>query len=166
MASDRGAGAGAGPPDRYAVFAGALDLLTTAAEATPLLLLVDDAHLLDAVSAEAIAFIGRRLRADGIALLVATEADDDDGLDAEEIRLAPLDAANARALLAARFGDALAPALEREVALASIGGAPIADVARRAFLGPRTARILLASATAKLGVESPAELAAALGAER
>jgi DNA-binding CsgD family transcriptional regulator len=39
-------------------------------------------------------------------------------------------------------------------------------VLRRAFLGPRTARILLASATAKLGVESRTELAAALGGER
>jgi len=34
------------------------------------------------------------------------------------------------------------------------------------FLGPRTARLLRASAMAKLNVESPAELAAALVAER
>ena len=56
--------------------------------------------------------------------------------------------------------------LELDVSLAAGGGAPLDDVARRLFLGPRTARLLHASAMAKLGVESTAELAAALGPER
>jgi hypothetical protein len=37
---------------------------------------VDDAHLLDDASAEAIPFIARRLRIDGIARIIATESDD------------------------------------------------------------------------------------------
>ena len=76
LASALGLGAPIGAVDRFAVYAGMLDLLTAAAEETPLLVVVDDAHLLDEASAEAIAFIARRLRIDGIALLIATEADD------------------------------------------------------------------------------------------
>ena len=56
--------------------------------------------------------------------------------------------------------------LELDVSLAAGAGAPLDDIAHRLFLGPRTARLLLASAMAKLGVESTAELAAALGPER
>jgi DNA-binding NarL/FixJ family response regulator len=56
--------------------------------------------------------------------------------------------------------------LELEVALAAGDGATHEQVAHQLFLGPRTARLLRASAMAKLGVESTAELAAALGPER
>ena len=47
--------------DRFAVYAGDFDLLVSAAGETPLLLLVDDAHLVDDGSREAIGFIARRL---------------------------------------------------------------------------------------------------------
>ena len=56
--------------------------------------------------------------------------------------------------------------LELEVALAAAAGAPLDDVAHNLFLGPRTARLLLASTMAKLGAESTDQLAAALGPER
>jgi DNA-binding CsgD family transcriptional regulator len=55
--------------------------------------------------------------------------------------------------------------LELEVAFATGGGAPLDDIAHRFFLGPRSARLLQASAMAKLGVESTAELVGALGPE-
>jgi DNA-binding CsgD family transcriptional regulator len=55
--------------------------------------------------------------------------------------------------------------LELDVALAAGTGASLGDVGHRLFLGPRTARLLHASAMAKLGVESTAELVAALGPE-
>jgi GMP synthase (glutamine-hydrolysing) len=97
-----------GAVDRYAVYAGMLDLLTTVAADTPILVVVDDAHLLDQASAEAIPFIARRLRIDGIALGIATESEDGFS-DAEEIPLLGLHPADARALLFARFGDELAP---------------------------------------------------------
>jgi hypothetical protein len=51
------------------------------------------------------------------------------------------------------------------VALAAAAGAPLDDIAHGLFLGPRTARLLQASAMAKLGVESTAELVAVLGPE-
>jgi GMP synthase-like glutamine amidotransferase/tetratricopeptide (TPR) repeat protein len=116
--------------DRYAVYAGLLDLLTAAAEETPIVVVVDDAHLLDEASAEAIPFIARRLRIDGIALIIATESDD--GLpEAEELRLGPLDPAYARALLSVRFGGELAPSTVERI-VESGQGNPLAllEIAR------------------------------------
>ena len=62
------------PVDRLAVLVGAFNLLCAAAEEQPVLALVDDAHWLDAASAEAIAFAGRRIAADRVALLIATRS--------------------------------------------------------------------------------------------
>ena len=92
LASALGLGSPRRAVDRYAVYAGMLDLLTAAAEETPILVVVDDAHLLDEASAEAIPFIARRLWIDGIALLIATESDDGFS-DAEELRLGGLEPA-------------------------------------------------------------------------
>ena len=60
--------------DPFAVYAGVLGLLSLAAERSPLLLLVDDAHWLDRGSAEALAFACRRLGDEGIAALWATRS--------------------------------------------------------------------------------------------
>jgi predicted ATPase len=57
LTSALGLGEGHGPRDRFAAYAGALDVLAAAAEQTPLLVVVDDAHRLDEASAEAIAFL-------------------------------------------------------------------------------------------------------------
>jgi GMP synthase-like glutamine amidotransferase/tetratricopeptide (TPR) repeat protein len=100
--------------DRYAIYAGTLDLLTAAADDNPLLIVVDDAHLLDDASAEGIAFIAQRLRIDGIALVIATESDHGFS-QAEELRLGPLDPANARALISARFRGELTPAVVERI---------------------------------------------------
>ena len=121
LASALGLGAPTRAVDRFAVYAGMLDLLTTAAEEeTPLLVVVDDAHLLDEASAEAIAFIAHRLRIDGITLLIATEADDGFS-DAEEMRLGPLDSEHSRAVLAARFGGELAAQVVERIASSGQG---------------------------------------------
>lgn len=58
-------------PDRFAVGAATLGVLTRHAEHRPTAVLIDDAHLLDHLSAEAIVFAARRLVADPV-LLVAT----------------------------------------------------------------------------------------------
>ncbi|GIJ73644.1 AAA family ATPase [Virgisporangium ochraceum] len=62
--------------ERFAVYAAAVAFLARIAEWGPLLVAVDDLDRLDPGSAEAIAFVGRRLLAEGIALLVATGDDD------------------------------------------------------------------------------------------
>jgi DNA-binding CsgD family transcriptional regulator len=57
--------------DRFAVGAATLSLLSRFAEEHPLAILVDDAHLLDRSSAEALTFAARRLVADQIVMLAA-----------------------------------------------------------------------------------------------
>ena len=60
--------------DRFAVGAGTLGLICRAAERRPLALIIDDAHLLDRPSAEALAFAARRLLADAVLLLAGVRA--------------------------------------------------------------------------------------------
>jgi DNA-binding CsgD family transcriptional regulator len=69
---------GLGPPlDRSLLIgAGTLSLLATAAEAQPLVCLVDDANWLDAASSDALLFLARRLEADSIAMLFAARDGD------------------------------------------------------------------------------------------
>ena len=61
--------AGSGGTDRFAIGAATLSLLSRLAEDQPVAVLVDDAHLLDRPSAQALAFAARRLLADPVVLL-------------------------------------------------------------------------------------------------
>jgi DNA-binding CsgD family transcriptional regulator len=99
-------------PERFAVCVGALSLISRLAEERPLLVLVDDAHLLDLPSAEALLFIARRLVADPIALLMSLRPEPDAllyncGLPALE--LSGLDRDAAGALLATAAGGSPGP---------------------------------------------------------
>ena len=90
--------------DLYLAYAGMLHLLAAAAEARPLLCLVDDAHWLDSASADGIGFVMRRIEAERIAMLVSTRQGDSgafDGQGLECVTLAGLDDADARSLLGA-----------------------------------------------------------------
>ena len=84
----------------------ALSLFSRCAEDAPLLVLIDDAHLLDPASAETIRFVARRLVADPIALLISCGPNPkaiQRGLPMLE--LSGLDLAAAAALIANRRGD-------------------------------------------------------------
>jgi hypothetical protein len=59
------------PPDRFLVALAVLSLLSDAAEEQPLVCLLDDVQWLDRASAQALAFVARRLLADSIALVFA-----------------------------------------------------------------------------------------------
>lgn len=114
--------------DRLAVGAGTLGLLTHRAEAGPLAVLVDDAHLLDHSSAEALTFAARRLLVDRVLLLAAVRAGEESPLlraGLPQLRLTGLDVAAARQLLADRTGHRPPVALAQRLVRAT-GGNPLA----------------------------------------
>ncbi|TDO68688.1 regulatory LuxR family protein [Kribbella sp. VKM Ac-2571] len=77
----------AGPADRFAVGAATLSLICRYAENTPLAVIIDDAHLLDRPSAEALLFAARRLVADPIVMLIAARVDEPHPFEADLPRL-------------------------------------------------------------------------------
>ena len=60
-----------GAPEPYRIAMAALDLVSEVASDVPVLLVVDDAHWLDRPTAEALAFIARRIESDPVLLLAA-----------------------------------------------------------------------------------------------
>ncbi|MGL6279905.1 MAG: AAA family ATPase, partial [Gaiella sp.] len=102
------------PVDRFAVYIAAANLLVSASRRTPLLVVVDDAHLLDEPSREAVGVVANRVSGTSIALVVATEDAPPEGTDM--IGLRPLDRIGALTLLDRRFGARLAAKVAADVA--------------------------------------------------
>jgi len=111
----------------FAIGAATLSLLAAAAEARPLLLLVDDAHWLDRASADALVFAVRRLQVDAVAALFASRPGEGRAFsdrELPELELEHLNVASAAELLADRRAE-LDPA-ERESVIALAQGNPLA----------------------------------------
>ncbi|MFC5835468.1 ATP-binding protein, partial [Nonomuraea insulae] len=123
--------------DRFLVSVAVLSLLSEVAEEGPLVCLVDDAHWLDGASADVLAFVARRLEAEGVVLLLAVREEDPgpgspDPLGPRrplaglpELRLRGLEPEAARALLAERTSVALTPQVAA-LLVASTAGNPLA----------------------------------------
>ncbi|MEA2425969.1 MAG: hypothetical protein QOH13_2379, partial [Thermoleophilaceae bacterium] len=122
--------------DRFAIGAATLSLLSAYAEDAPLAVFVDDVHLLDASTGEALLFAARRLVADPIALVVTCREGEPsllDGADLRVLRVPGLDRAEAAELLA--HDEVPADAAER--LYRATGGNPLALLE----LGPEAPRL-------------------------
>src|SRR5580704_7658218 len=93
---------GGDAPDRFLVGLAVLSLLSDVAEDRPLVCIVDDAQWLDAASAQALAFVARRLGAESVGLVLGVREPSDEphfeGLP--ELAVRGLDDADAHELLA------------------------------------------------------------------
>jgi DNA-binding CsgD family transcriptional regulator len=125
-------------PDQFAVGAAVLTLLASAAEKGPVLVVVDDTQWLDQPSIEALAFLSRRVLAEGIVVLLSRRTAEGsqavDGLPV--VRVDGLDAKAAAELLARAGAKYVGTERAREL-VASLGGNPLALLELPRLLDPR-----------------------------
>jgi DNA-binding CsgD family transcriptional regulator len=98
-------------PDAFLIGLGVLGLLSEAAEDQPLLCVVDNQQLLDHASTQALAFAGRRMFAEQVAMVFATSGASRELIGLPELAVTGLRDADARALLK----GALAAPLDEDV---------------------------------------------------
>ncbi len=77
-------------PDRFFVGLAVLGLLSAAAEERPLLCLIDDVQWLDRASAQALAFVARRMLAEPVVMLFAARKRNDEFARMRELVLGGL----------------------------------------------------------------------------
>lgn len=136
-----------GPPDRFLVGLASLTLLSGAATARSLLCVVDDAQWLDQESARVVAFVARRLHADGIGMLFAVRDPSNrhaslDGLPS--LRVSGLRPAKARQLLASATADTVNSEVSEQI-ITRTSGNPLAliELGRELAPGQLTGEISL-----------------------
>jgi len=114
--------------ERFLVFAACLSLLAELAESRPVLCLVDDAHWLDAASADALRFVARRLDAEGIVMVFAAREGEPhafEGPDLPSLVVGGLDEDAASVLLTSGAGVEAAPTVRSRL-LEQTGGNALA----------------------------------------
>src|SRR6202012_4513219 len=112
-------------PDRLLVGLAALTLLSEVAQEQPLFCVIDDAQWLDRSSAEALAFVARRLLADPVVLLFAAREASYSLAGLPELLIEGLGDADARALLSSVVPGRLDKAIVGQV-IAETRGNPLA----------------------------------------
>src|ERR1700733_9125125 len=112
-------------PDRFLVGLAVLSLLAEVAEEQPLVCVVDDAQWLDRASAQALVFVGRRLLAEAVALLLVTRDPSDELTGLPKLPVEGLRNGDARALLGSVLGVPLDERV-RERLVAETRGNPLA----------------------------------------
>ncbi len=98
-------------PDLFLIGLGALNLLSEASTEHPLLCVIDNYHVLDQPSAQALTFAARRLSLEPVAMVFATSQASPELLGLPELRVTGLGDEDARAVLA----SALAAPLDEHV---------------------------------------------------
>jgi DNA-binding CsgD family transcriptional regulator len=130
--------------DRFAVSAAVLHLVAAAAEHEPVVIVLDDAQWLDRSTADACAFVARRLDAEAVAMMVATRPGPGGDLFVtsvdEHLCLTGIGVPDARRLLAG-IGRAVDEATARHL-VDGTGGNPLAltQVASQLTAGQREGR--------------------------
>src|SRR5580698_1803738 len=112
-------------PDRFLVGLAVLGLLSGVAGRQPLLCVVDDAQWLDRASAQALAFVARRLLADPVALVFAMREPGEEFRGLPELLVGGLDEGDARELLGSVVGGPLDERV-RDRIVAETRGNPLA----------------------------------------
>ena len=119
----------AGNADRFSVYIATLNLLSAAAETTPVLVVADDLQWLDGASQEALIAVARRLDAEGIVMLLAVRSAGEPvtaDWSLPELELEGLDRKDAGTLLGqATRGRTVAPHVQEQL-LALAEGNPLA----------------------------------------
>jgi DNA-binding CsgD family transcriptional regulator len=118
------------PHDRFTICAATLSLIAAAAEANPLLILVDDAHWMDLATDDALLFSAKRLVADSVAILLAVRDGGQHTFDApalEQLELTSLGAEDAALILAGDEGRSVGADVARRLCEATHGN-PLALV--------------------------------------
>ena len=156
-----------GPPTRstrFVIGAATLSLLAAHAEQSPVLVLIDDAHWVDASSADALVFAVRRLLAERIAVLLAVRTGEESPFATArlpELDIAGLDAADATALLLRHVQSTVSPETCAWLFRATAGN-PLALIE----VAPAAARLGVESFDRPLSVETRVERAFARQVER
>jgi DNA-binding CsgD family transcriptional regulator len=112
-------------PGPFLVGLAALGLLTEGGIDKPLLCVVDDAQWLDQASAQALAFVARRLGSERIALVLAMREISDGFADLPSLVVGPLDDHDARSLFQRSVPGAMDPRV-RDRLIAEARGNPLA----------------------------------------
>ncbi len=123
----------------FMIALGVLSLLSEASSERPVLLVIEDAHWLDQPTADALAFVGRRVESDAIVMLVAIR----DGCDSSlresglsELHVHRLDNDAAHRLLRERFPTLTVPACEQLVHEAEGNALALVELGVAADPGP------------------------------
>jgi AAA ATPase domain len=119
-------GVSRGPaPDRFLIGLAVLGLLSEVAAERPLVILVDDEQWLDRASAQALAFVARRLAAESVGLIFAAREPDADLAGLPELVVGGLPEGDARKLLDSVLAGPLDERV-REQIVAETRGNPLA----------------------------------------
>ena len=116
------------PPEPHAIALGFLNVLRALSAGAPLLVAIDDIQWLDSPSAEALAFVARRLDGEPLGFLLSRRGEDPSAFERalergrlERMEIGPLSVGATRRVLAERLGLSLSRQLLRRVVDITLG---------------------------------------------
>lgn len=122
-------------PDQFLIGLAVLGLLSDASEREPLVCLIDDYQWIDRASAQALAFVARRLGAESVGMIFTTRIPGDELAGLVKLRVERLADADARILLRSVIPTPLDNRIRDQI-IAETGGNPLALVELPRGLSP------------------------------